>query len=99
MQYLIPSLRIYLARRVCPRFVEKIPYFVIKSPYLLTGFNSEVLRLPWDDVGFAVLTNDNELGFTISQIVKYRLLDEVLALEPIDWRAKSVVPAPLADHS
>lgn len=44
-------------------------------------------RFPWDNLGIAVLTNDNPY---ISEVIKYRLIDEALALEPIDWNERSV---------
>ncbi|KAG6819427.1 hypothetical protein H0H93_011954, partial [Arthromyces matolae] len=59
------------------------------------GFNSEVTRLPFDNIGVAVLTNDNDYGSFISIVVKYYLLDIALGLEPVDWnsRVKQLIPS------
>ncbi|ESK80791.1 penicillin-binding protein, partial [Moniliophthora roreri MCA 2997] len=42
-------------------------------------------RLPFDNIGVAVLTNDDDIGPIIREIIKYRLIDEALGLEPYDW--------------
>lgn len=52
---------------------------------LLLGFNAVVTRLPWDNIGVAILTNDYELGSVISEVLKFRLIDEALGLDPIAW--------------
>ena len=55
---------------------------------LVPGFNSQVSRLPNDGIAIAVLTNDHDFGRTISQVVKYYLMDKALGLEPIDWNTR-----------
>ncbi|KAG6819429.1 hypothetical protein H0H93_011956 [Arthromyces matolae] len=59
-----------------------------------TGFRSIVTRLPLDNIGVSVLSNDNDYGGLINLIVKYYLLDIALGLNPVDWntRLKEVVP-------
>ncbi|KAK7054310.1 hypothetical protein VNI00_003503 [Paramarasmius palmivorus] len=49
------------------------------------GAHSRVARLPFDNIGVAVLTNDDDLGPIFNDIIKYRLIDEALGLEPFDW--------------
>ncbi|KAF7305423.1 Beta-lactamase class penicillin binding protein [Mycena chlorophos] len=52
------------------------------------GFKSQITRLPSKGFGVAVLSNDDSLGFEIAETVKFRLIDEFLGLEPIDWVAR-----------
>ncbi|KAJ7615898.1 beta-lactamase/transpeptidase-like protein [Roridomyces roridus] len=48
------------------------------------GFKTQVARFPNDNLGVIVLSND-ELGGHILESVKWRIVDQVLGLEPIDW--------------
>lgn len=64
--------------------------FSVLTVSLSLGFNSYVSRYPFDGVGIAVLTNDNELGNAISIAIKYRLSDQALGLSPIDSKAMYV---------
>ncbi|KAF9265218.1 hypothetical protein L218DRAFT_997727 [Marasmius fiardii PR-910] len=41
--------------------------------------------LPFDNIGVPVLANDDDTGSLFSNIIKYRLLDGVLDLEPFNW--------------
>ena len=52
-----------------------------------TGFHSQVSRLPYDNLGVAVLTNDHEFGVQIREIIKFRILDTLLGLQPADFNA------------
>ncbi|RDB30019.1 hypothetical protein Hypma_013824 [Hypsizygus marmoreus] len=54
----------------------------------IPGFNTQVARLPFDNLGVAVLTNDNDYGSFIIQVIKGRLLDEALGLDKIDWHSR-----------
>ncbi|KAF9265205.1 beta-lactamase/transpeptidase-like protein [Marasmius fiardii PR-910] len=51
----------------------------------VTGAHSQLARLPFDNVGVAVLTNDDDTGPIFNNIIKYRLLDGALGLEPYNW--------------
>ncbi|KAJ7261002.1 beta-lactamase/transpeptidase-like protein [Mycena rebaudengoi] len=51
-------------------------------------FHSQVTRLPFDGLGIAVLTNDNEYGSFYLESIKFRIIDAVMGLEPIDWSAR-----------
>ncbi|ESK85499.1 beta-lactamase [Moniliophthora roreri MCA 2997] len=51
------------------------------------GAHTQVTRLPSDNVGIAVLTNDEDVGQSIRDIIRYRLIDEALGLEPYDWNS------------
>ncbi|KAJ7153968.1 beta-lactamase/transpeptidase-like protein [Mycena crocata] len=48
------------------------------------GFKTQVSRFPNDNLGVIVLSND-ENGGHILESVKWRIVDHVLGLEPIDW--------------
>ncbi|KAJ7238309.1 beta-lactamase/transpeptidase-like protein, partial [Mycena haematopus] len=48
------------------------------------GFKTQVSRFPNDNLGVIVLSND-ENGNHILESVKWRIIDHVFGLEPIDW--------------
>ncbi|KAJ7135135.1 beta-lactamase/transpeptidase-like protein, partial [Mycena filopes] len=48
------------------------------------GFKTQVTRFPNDNLGVIVLSND-ERGGHILESVKWRIVDHVFGLEPIDW--------------
>ena len=54
------------------------------------GFSSSIAWLPWDNIGIAVFSNDNELGTLLVQSITYHLFDEALGLAPIDWSSRCV---------
>jgi hypothetical protein len=49
----------------------------------INGFQTECMLLPDDGIGVAVLTNTSSSA--MAPVVAYRVLDELLSLEPIDW--------------
>ncbi|KAJ3885239.1 beta-lactamase/transpeptidase-like protein [Lentinula edodes] len=49
------------------------------------GFNTQVTRFPNDNLGIVVLSNDEDFGTEIHQIVIRRIADEILGLDPLDW--------------
>ncbi|RDB26831.1 Gigasin-6 [Hypsizygus marmoreus] len=69
---------------------------IIEHGGSVPGYNSVIARLPFNNLGVAVLTNDNEYGGVISEIIRYRLLDVSLGLEPVDWnsRYRAIVSSP-----
>ncbi|KAJ6536834.1 beta-lactamase/transpeptidase-like protein [Mycena capillaripes] len=54
----------------------------------IPGFFSQITRFPGQNLGIAVMTNDEGLGHLIMESVKYRIVDEVLQLDAIDWTAR-----------
>ncbi|KAJ7607677.1 beta-lactamase/transpeptidase-like protein [Roridomyces roridus] len=54
----------------------------------VVGFKSQVLRIPDQNLGVAVLSNDESFGTEIVETIKFRILDKVLQLPPIDWTAR-----------
>jgi CubicO group peptidase (beta-lactamase class C family) len=49
----------------------------------IDGFQTECMLLPDDGIGVAVMTNTS--SSTMAPVVAYRVLDELLGLEPLDW--------------
>ena len=60
---------------------------VIEHDGHVPGFYSAIARVPDIGVGLAVLCNDETYGSALIDIVKKRMLDMILRLEPIDWSA------------
>ncbi|KAJ7487901.1 beta-lactamase/transpeptidase-like protein [Mycena latifolia] len=64
------------------------------------GFKSQITRFPTENLGIAVLSNEEELGSSLMEAVKYRIADAVFQLEAIDWTARyraklaKAVPSP-----
>ncbi|KAF8191527.1 beta-lactamase/transpeptidase-like protein [Mycena galopus ATCC 62051] len=52
------------------------------------GFKTQITRIPNENFGVAVLSNDHSFGRQIMEAVKYRIIDEALKLKPIDWTAR-----------
>ncbi|KAF9074317.1 beta-lactamase/transpeptidase-like protein [Rhodocollybia butyracea] len=52
------------------------------------GFKSQVSRFPNDNLGIVVLSNDEEFGTMIHQIVIRRIVDHIFGLPPIDWKTR-----------
>ncbi|KAJ7431232.1 beta-lactamase/transpeptidase-like protein [Mycena latifolia] len=52
----------------------------------VAGFHSMFTRFPFEGVGVAVLTNDDL--FYIRDIIRYRVMDELFGLEPVDWNTR-----------
>ncbi|KAJ7448276.1 beta-lactamase/transpeptidase-like protein [Mycena galericulata] len=64
----------------------------------VTGFRSQITRIPSQNLGVAVLSNDESFGTEIVEAIKFRILDKALKLEPVvDWssRFKSLIVAGL----
>jgi CubicO group peptidase (beta-lactamase class C family) len=49
----------------------------------IDGFVTECMLLPDDGIGVAVMTNTS--SSLVAPVVAYRVLDELLGLEPMDW--------------
>ncbi|KAJ7450830.1 hypothetical protein FB451DRAFT_1051874, partial [Mycena latifolia] len=57
-----------------------------------------IIRFPLQNFGVAVLSNDESFGDEIMETIKFRLIDEILKLEVIDWsgRLKSLAASAYA---
>jgi CubicO group peptidase (beta-lactamase class C family) len=49
----------------------------------IDGFQTECMLLPDDGIGVAVMTNTS--SSVLAPVLAYRVLDELLGLEPVDW--------------
>jgi hypothetical protein len=52
----------------------------------IDGFQADCMLLPDDGIGVAVMTNTSSNA--MAPVVAYRVLDELLGLEPFDWSAR-----------
>ena len=48
------------------------------------GYRTQVTRFPNDNVGIITLSND-ENGNSLLEAVKFRIADEILGLNQLDW--------------
>ncbi|KAE9390134.1 beta-lactamase/transpeptidase-like protein [Gymnopus androsaceus JB14] len=53
-----------------------------------TCFHTQITRFPFDNFGVAVLSNDNSYGTLFMRVIKWRIVDQVLGLEPVDWNSR-----------
>ncbi|KAF8199251.1 beta-lactamase/transpeptidase-like protein [Mycena galopus ATCC 62051] len=53
------------------------------------GFKTIVSRLPHENIGVVVLSNDDN-GVRVMETVKFQIIDTLLGLEPIDWAQRYV---------
>ncbi|KAG5633804.1 hypothetical protein H0H81_005188, partial [Sphagnurus paluster] len=72
-------------------------HLIIEHGGYIRGFNTQISRLPNDNFGVSVLTNDHEYGKVIGEIIKAHIIDKALKLQPIDWNSrykaqKSITP-------
>jgi hypothetical protein len=63
-------------------------HYVLEHGGFIQGFNTQISRLPDDNIGVSVLSNDNEHGMQIGEVIKNYIYDRALGLEPIDWNAR-----------
>ena len=47
-----------------------------------------MIRVPSEMIGLAVMVNDEQMGTLYHEVIKWMILDELLGLEPIDWRTR-----------
>jgi hypothetical protein len=62
-------------------------------PFRCVGYYGVISRYPNDKFGVAVLTNDDMYGFMIAEIIKYRIIDSALGMDPFDWNSVYVPPS------
>ncbi|KAG6826577.1 hypothetical protein H0H92_015277, partial [Tricholoma furcatifolium] len=63
-------------------------HVVVEHDGSVTGFTSLITRLPADNIGIAVLTNDQDYGSWWMRSIRYRLIDEALGLQYVDWDSR-----------
>ncbi|KAK7058457.1 hypothetical protein VNI00_002091 [Paramarasmius palmivorus] len=52
------------------------------------GYRTQIIRSPDSRVGVAVFSNDENYGTQLIEVIKWRIIDSVLGLEPIDWDSR-----------
>jgi hypothetical protein len=62
---------------------------LIEHDGYVPGFSTQVLRFPNDNLGIAVLSNDQQGNWFLNS-VKWRIIDDILfkGQEPIDWNSR-----------
>jgi len=55
----------------------------------IDGFISQMAWLPNDDIGVMVLTNMSGESNPVPQTVVFRVFDDLLGLDPVDWNARN----------
>ncbi|KAF5391209.1 hypothetical protein D9757_003078 [Collybiopsis confluens] len=60
----------------------------VTIPTVAGSFNTQITRFPFDNVGIAVLTNDDLFGGLFMEVIKERIIDEIFGLEPLDWNSR-----------
>ncbi|KAF5375386.1 hypothetical protein D9615_007946 [Tricholomella constricta] len=63
-------------------------HLIVEHGGFIRGFNTQISRLPNDNFGVSVLTNDHEYGKVIGEIIKNHIIDKALGLDPIDWNSR-----------
>ncbi len=63
--------------------------FKIEHGGSVPGQMSQVIRLPNQNIGVSVVVNDDQLGTAAANFaIKWRVIDELLGLKPIDWETR-----------
>ncbi|KAJ9118537.1 hypothetical protein QFC22_003756 [Naganishia vaughanmartiniae] len=52
------------------------------------GMMSQVMRMPTEGLGVAVMVNDDAFGTMFTDAVRWRIVDHLLGLKPVDWRTR-----------
>ncbi|KAG5643451.1 hypothetical protein DXG03_000924 [Asterophora parasitica] len=63
-------------------------HLIVEHGGFIRGFNTQISRLPNDNFGVSVLTNDHEYGKVLTEIIKNHIIDKTLGLDPIDWNTR-----------
>jgi hypothetical protein len=52
------------------------------------GQKTVIIRIPEKMIGTMVFCNDNDLGIAYHDVAKFRILDDLLGLEPVDFKTR-----------
>jgi hypothetical protein len=61
---------------------------VVEHTGAMPGQKSLIMRLPEKMIGVAIMVNDQQLGKLLNEVAKWRIVDDLLALEPIDFKTR-----------
>lgn len=72
-----------------PVIIPSLTSIDMRVPVRFPGFRSAVVHLPDDGFGVAILANDDTLGGLAAWVaLKFRIVDELLGLNTIDWKSR-----------
>lgn len=71
-------------------------YEIVEHFGSVPGQRSRILRVPEKRLGLAIMVND-EVAWTYTEVVQYMILDRLLGLDPIDWKARCAVRRTIMD--
>jgi hypothetical protein len=57
------------------------------------GQKSQIIRLPDKMIGVAIMVNDEQLGGLYHEVAKWRIIDHLLGLTPVDFKTRFVAEA------
>ncbi|KAE9393924.1 beta-lactamase/transpeptidase-like protein [Gymnopus androsaceus JB14] len=52
------------------------------------GFRTQITRFPFDNLGVAVLSNDDSFGSFLMDAIKWRIVDKLIGLDMVDWNSR-----------
>lgn len=61
---------------------------VVEHTGAMPGQKSLIMRLPGKMIGVAIMVNDQQLGKLFNEVAKWRIIDDLLGLEPIDFKTR-----------
>lgn len=61
---------------------------LIEHTGTIPGQASRIVRIPGSGVGIAIVANELDLGFHFVMVASYRIMDNMLGLEPINWEKR-----------
>jgi hypothetical protein len=61
---------------------------IIYHPGGMPGQRSAIIRLPDEMVGVAIMCNDDDLGDMFNEVAKWRIIDDLLGLDPVDFKTR-----------
>lgn len=61
---------------------------VVEYTGAMPGQKSLIVRLPGKMIGVAIMVNDQQLGKLFNEVAKWRIVDDLLGLEPIDFKTR-----------
>lgn len=77
-----------------PGMYNSSDIFIIRSHDVhYKGFATQLSRFPTQRFGVAVFSNDEMYGDRIMDVIKFRIMDQMLGLKPIDWNGRWAFPA------
>ncbi|KAK7050046.1 hypothetical protein VNI00_005478 [Paramarasmius palmivorus] len=61
---------------------------IIEHTGSVPGYQTHITRLPNSKFGIAVFANDGDYGMQFAEVIKWRIVDQVLGPDPVDWNSR-----------